>query len=67
MARTFLVKLAPIILLTIILCGALTGCIYPGLPYASGYPATAYPVYAGPRPVVVAAGGWGGWGWHRWR
>ncbi len=60
MARTVLAKLAPAILVTIILCGALTGCVYPG-PYAA-YPA-AYPVYGGPRPVVVA----GGWGWHRWR
>jgi|GEM_PF-4155129 len=34
MARTVLAKLAPAILVTIILCGALTGCVYPG-PYAA--------------------------------
>ena len=57
MTRAVLAKAAPVILVAILLCGALTGCVYPG-PYA------AYPgVYAGPRPVVVA----GGWGWHRWR
>ena len=61
MARALLAKSAPTLLIAIVLCGALTGCVYPG-PTAA-YPA-AYPVYVWPRPVVVAAGGWG---WHRWR
>ena len=53
MACTALVKSAPAILVTIVLCGALIGCVYPG-PYGA-YPAV-YPVYGGSRPVVVAGG-----------
>jgi hypothetical protein len=50
---------------------SLAGCVYYpsgygyGPAYSSGYYAPAY-AYAPPVNVVVG-GGWGGWGYHRWR
>ncbi len=62
MARIIFRRMAPAIISSLIICGALTGCVYPAPPYAAIYPA-----YGGPRPVVVAGGWGGGWGWRHWR